>query len=203
MAGSSRTPRRFFFSDMEFVFPPSTPWELDDIELRVIDGQPPLGFDCGRDAQNSFLYARAWRDAKAGVSVTHLLFIKGLLASFVTLMMDSITLGRDEKPKGVTWRLVPALKIAQLAVDRRFSGHGLGRFVVSYVVAYARTVGTMIGCRMITLDAEQELVGWDASMGFRANREEQAHRARVASETGRDPTLLPVSMRLDLREPHG
>jgi GNAT superfamily N-acetyltransferase len=188
---------------MDFGFSPGTPWERADLEAHVIDGQPPLGFDCGRDAQNSFLYARAWRDAKAGVSVTHLVFIKGLLAAYVTLMMDSVALGRDEKPKGVTWRLVPALKIAQLAVDRRFAGRGLGRFVVGYVAEYARTIRTLVGCRLVTLDAEPDLIGWYESLGFRANREEQAYRARFAAESGRDPALLPVSMRFDLREPHG
>jgi GNAT superfamily N-acetyltransferase len=195
--------RRIYFPPMDLAFPPGTPWVRDDIEAHVIDGQPPLGFDCGREAQNTFLYARAWRDAKVGVSVTHLLFIKGLLASYVTLMMDSVALARDEKPKGVTWRTVPALKIAQLAVDRRFTGHGVGKFVVGYVVAYARRVRTVVGCRLVTLDAEPELIGWYESLGFRANHEEQAYRERVAVEMGRDAARLPVSMRFDLREPHG
>ncbi len=185
---------------MDHVFPPGTPWELDDMEMRVIEGQPPAGFDCGRDAQNGFLYARAWRDAKACVSVTHLLFIKGIMAGYVTLLTDRLALGPDEKPRGVTWRLVPALKIAQLAVDRRFAGHGLGRFLVGYVVEYARTFRGAVGCRMITLDAEPELVGWYEGMGFRRNHEEQAYRARSAAESGRDAGALPLSMRFDLRE---
>lgn len=188
---------------MDFVFPPGTPWAMEDIEAHVIDGQPPAGFDCGRDAQNTFLYSRAWRDAKAGVTVTHLLFVKGLLAAYVTLMMDSIVMGREERPKGVTWRVVPALKIAQFAVGRPFAGRGMGRFAVGYVVYLARHLRTQIGCRMITLDAEPDLRGWYESMGFRANDEEQSYRERFAAESGRDASRLPVSMRFDLREPHG
>jgi ribosomal protein S18 acetylase RimI-like enzyme len=185
---------------MEFEFPPGTPWVPDDMEACAIDGQPPAGFDCGRETQNRFLYARAWRDAKAAVSVTHLVFIKGLLAGYITLMMDRIALGPDEKPKGVTWRLVPALKIAQLAVDRRFSGYGLGKFLVGLAIDFARRTRTFVGCRFITLDAEPELVGWYESIGFRRNVEEQASRTRFALETGRDITSMPVSMRFDLRE---
>jgi hypothetical protein len=188
---------------MDFVFPPGTPWAFEDVDAHVIDGQPPDGFDCGREAQNTFLYTRAWRDAKIGVTVTHLLFIKGMLAAYVTLMMDSIVMGREERPKGITWRVIPALKIAQLAVDRRFAGHRMGRFVVGYVVSLAQQVRTQIGCRMITLDAEPDLLGWYESMGFRANDEEQASRERYATESGRDASRLPVSMRFDLREPHG
>lgn len=185
---------------MDPIFAPGTPWELHDLEMRVIDGQPPAGFDCGREAQNTFLYSRSWRDAKAGVTVTHLLSVKGVLAAYVTLMTDRIALGPEEKPRGVTWRLVPAVKIAQLAVDRRFAGRGLGRFLVGYVVEHARTLRAFVGCRLITLDAEPEMVGWYESMGFRRNLEEQEHRARLAAEMGREPDTLPRSMRFDLRE---
>jgi hypothetical protein len=73
---------------MDQIFSPGTPWELHDLKMRIIDGQPPAGFDCGRDAQNAFLYARAWRDARAGVSVTHLLYVKGLFAAYATLLTD-------------------------------------------------------------------------------------------------------------------
>lgn len=185
---------------MEFEFPPGTPWVPGDMEACPIDGQPPAGFDCGRESQNRYLYARAWRDAKAAVSMTHLVFIKGLLAGYATLMMDRIALGPDEKPKGVTWRLVPALKIAQLAVDRRFAGYGLGKFLVSLAVEFARDTRTSMGCRFITLDAEPELIGWYESIGFHRNLEEQLSRTRLALESGRDISSLPVSMRFDLRE---
>lgn len=95
------------------------------------------------------------------------------------------------------------MKIAQLAVDRRFAGHGLGRFFIGYVVEHARTLRAFVGCRMITLDAEPELLAWYEGMGFRRNLEEQAYRARVAAESGRDLCALPVSMRFDLREARG
>ena len=111
---------------MDFV-PSDTPWTLSDLGLSVLDQQPEPGFDCGRVEQNAFLYQRAWRDTKRGVSVTHLLFVKGVLAAFATLMMDRIVLGPTERPRGVSYRYVGAVKIAQLAVDRRFAGHGLGR----------------------------------------------------------------------------
>jgi GNAT superfamily N-acetyltransferase len=185
---------------MDTVFPPGTPWTEDDLRVQVIDGQPDAGFDCGREAQNAFLYARAWRDAKAGVSATHLLFVKGVLAAYVTLMMDRIALGPLEKPRGVTWRLIPTLKIAQIAVDRRFAGRGLGSFVVGYVVELARNVRGGIGCRMVTLDAEPGMTGWYTSMGFLPNSEEQGYRLHLAQATRREPGDLAVSMRFDLRE---
>jgi GNAT superfamily N-acetyltransferase len=182
---------------------PGNPWGLHDLEIRAIEGQPAPGLDCGRAAQNSFLYGRAWRDAKMGVTVTHLLYVRGVLAGYVAVMMDSVALGPTEKPKGVTWRIVPAIKIAQLAIDRRFSGRGLGRLLVSLVVGYARGLRSVVGCRLITLDAEPELVGWYELIGFVRNVEAQASRMEHAAASGRDPTVLPVSMRFDLRSVQG
>lgn len=96
--------------------------------------------------------------------------------------------------------MVPALKIAQLAVDRRFAGYGLGKFLVSLAVEFARDTRTSMGCRFITLDAEPALIGWYESIGFHRNLEEQLSRTRLALESGRDISSLPVSMRFDLRE---
>ena len=185
---------------MNYSFPPGTPWGLDDLEMCVLTGQPPAGFDCGADEQNRFLYGRAWRDQKKGVTVTHVLSIKGMTAAYVTLMMDRVALGPEEKPKGVTYRFLGAMKAAQLAVDRKFAGYGLGTYVVSYVVEYARTLRRLVGCRLVTLDAEPHLVGWYEAMGFRRNHEEQEYRRRLAAEMGRDVACIPVSMRFDLRD---
>lgn len=176
------------------------PWTHGDMEMRILEGQPPEGFDCGNDAYNRFLYTRAWRDQKRGVTVTHLLRIKGIAAAYVTLTMDRIRLGPREKPKGVTWQLIGALKIARLAVARPFAGHGLGAYVVGYVVEYARALRGSIGCRYVTLDAERELVAWYEAKGFVANKEEQGYREQLAQERSAPPDALAQSMRFDLRE---
>lgn len=178
----------------------AVPWSDEDLSVRVLRGQPPAGFDCGREAQNAFLYRRAWRDLKAGVSVTHLLFVKGIFAGYVTLLMDKIGLGAEETLRSVYWRSVPAVKIAQLAVDKRFAGQGLGAYLISYTVAMARDLRRGVGCRLLSLDASPDLVPWYQSRGFQPNSQEQRVRADRARTENRDLTGLPISMRFDLLE---
>lgn len=178
-------------------------WGVEDLRFELIHGQPPAGFDCGRDAQNAFLYGRAWRDAKAAVSVTHLMFVKGIFAGFVTLLADGISLGREERPRGVSWRVAPAMKIGQLAVDRRFHGAGLGLYLVAYAIQYTLGARQGFGCRFIILDSEPNLTGWYAAQGFIQNREAQEYRKDLARTTGRNQDALPVSMRFDLRRRTG
>jgi ribosomal protein S18 acetylase RimI-like enzyme len=119
-------------------------------------------------------------------------------------MADRIKLSPKEKLKGVSYELVPAVKIAQLAVARGFSGYGLGKFLVGYAVANARAVRAVIGvgCRYLTLDSQPNLVGWYERMGFKRNIEEQRYRERLARERNRPLEALPVSMRFDLRDLH-
>lgn len=178
-----------------------TPWADGDLRVQIMDGQPSMGFDCGRDAQNAFLYSRAWRDSKAGVTVTHLLFVKGILAGYVTLLADRIDLGSDEKLRAVSWRVVPAVKVGQLAIDHRFAGNGLGRWLIWYAVALVKDFRRGVGCRLITLDAQPDLVPWYERQGFSSNALEQQARLERARGEGRDDQRLPVSMRFDLREP--
>lgn len=185
---------------MNEFFASDTPWSESDMEMRTLDGPPPSGFDCGADDQNSFFYDRAWRDTCRSISVTHVLYIKGILAGYVTLISDRISLGPKEKPKGVTYQFVPALKIAQLGVDRRFASRGLGKYLVGYSVATAMQWRGVIGCRYLTLDSQPDLVGWYEGQGMKRNKEEQKYREHVAREKGRSVEDLAISMRFDLRD---
>lgn len=185
---------------MDPIFSPGAPWAAGDLDARTLDAPPPADFDCGAEEQNRFLHEWAWRDQRKGISVTHLIFVKGIAGAYVTLMADRIRLGPRERPKGVGYQLVPALKIAQLAVARRFAGYGLGRFAVGYAVECARVFCQEVGCRYVTLDAQPHLIAWYEAQGFRRNIEEQEHRRQLASERGRPAAEIPVSMRFDLRE---
>lgn len=189
---------------MDFTFSAEAPWTLDDLDTRALEEPPPADFDCGADDQNRFLQERAWRDHQKGISSTHMLYVKGIPAAYVTLMADRIKLSPKEKLKGVSYELAPAIKVAQLAVARRFSGHGLGKFMIGYAVANARAVRAEIGvgCRYLTLDSQPLLVGWYERMGFKRNIEEQRYREQLASERNRPIEDLPVSMRFDLRDLH-
>jgi GNAT superfamily N-acetyltransferase len=185
---------------MEPVFHPAAGWDEDDLDVHLLDGPPPQGFDCGRDEQNQFLYARAWPDQHRRLSVTRLFFVKGIFAAFVTTLADAIELGTREKDEGVRYPTLAAIKIAQLAVDRRFAGGGLGRALVAYVIEYVRQASAGIGCRYVTVDARPELEAWYAAQGFVRNKLVTRRKLEHARAIGRDETDVPISMRYDLLE---
>src|SRR3982751_5853020 len=102
----------------------------DELAVRILDGPPDGGFDCGRAEQTDFLYERAWDDQQAWLSVTYLFYFRGILAAYSTVCTDSIPLARSERDPSIRYREVGAIKLAQLGVHRAFQGTGLGREVV-------------------------------------------------------------------------
>ena len=179
---------------------PFAGWDREDLEVLLLDGEPPVGFDCGREEQNVFLYERAWKDQRRRLSATRLFFIKGMFAAYATTLADAVDLGTREKDSDVPFTAVPALKIAQLAVEKRFAGCGLGRLLVGYVFDYAGRIGREVGCRYVTVDARPELESWYASLGFVRNKLMQKRKLERAKEAGRDASAVTVSMRFDLLE---
>lgn len=161
---------------MSSPFAPHAGWTEDDLRLVILNGDPPEGFDCGREAQNRYLYERAWPDHEARIATTRLIFVKGIFAAYLTLAIDAIELGSREKDPGTRYLSLPALKLAQLGVATTLQGSGLGKHLVGFTVAYAQLLSREVGCRYVTLHAQPDLEGWYARQGFVRNKTIQKRR---------------------------
>lgn len=170
----------------------------EEIITLKLDGPPDAGFDCGRPEQNSFLYDHAWEDQQELLSVTYLHYLGGIFAGFSTLAMDGVPLSFRERGIRIRYETVPAVKLAQLGVDRSFQGTGLGTSIVDDAIARARRIAGQVGCRFMSVDARPGLEHWYAQIGFTPNRLMQDRMRRFALEKQRDPTRLATSMRFDI-----
>lgn len=137
---------------------PSPGVTIPDWVVRKLDGNPPPGFDCGRDPQTRFLYDYAWHDQQQRVSVTYLYQAPESLAAYTAVCMDAIPLGQRERPAAIRYTEIPALKLAQLGVDRSLQGHGYGAMAIADVIVLADALSQHVGCRYVTLDAKPDLV---------------------------------------------
>lgn len=176
---------------------PDDSFSFSEIVAYPLAGEPPPGFDCGRETQNRFLYECAWRDQQERVSSTWLYYAKGLFIAYATVCLDAIPLGTREKPRTIRYKYIGALKLAQLGVDRRFHGSGLGTEVVADILDGARQAPVRFTCRYVTVDAQPDLVGWYGRRGFVINKLLQKQRLEAVAGK-RDPADLAVSMRFDL-----
>lgn len=136
--------------------------ELDQVE----------GFDCGDDPLNHYLKRHAWANQqKSSIGVTYVAVDEGAprtVLGYFTLATASVP--RDAFPKKYVRGLppydLPLILLARLAVDRRFSGKGLGHALVSEAFKVALRVADDVGCRCIITDAYQDRTDWYARYGF-------------------------------------
>jgi len=61
----------------------------------------------------------------------------------------------------------PCVRIARLAVDKRFERRGIGRFLLSVAIGKAVSVSNEIGCRYITVDSKPESLGFYEKHNFK------------------------------------
>ncbi|HET7234189.1 MAG TPA: GNAT family N-acetyltransferase [Longimicrobium sp.] len=172
---------------------------LGEVTVRKLEGPPEPGFDCGHSEQNAFLYEHAWRDQQELVSVTYQYFVDGIFAGFATVSMDGLALTFRERGPYIRYETVGATKLAQLGVDVRFQGRGLGETIVADVIARAQKSGERIGCRFVAVDARPGLDGWYERLAFKRNKLMQQRMAQLALEKKRDVERLATSMRFDIR----
>lgn len=136
--------------------------ELDRVEA----------FDCGDDPLNNYLKRHAWANQqKSSMSVTYVAVDEDAPRSvlgYFTLATASVP--RDALPKKYVRGLppydLPLILLARLAVDRRFSGKGLGHALISEAFKIALRVADDVGCRCIITDAYRDRIQWYSRYGF-------------------------------------
>ena len=61
---------------------------------------------------------------------------------------------------------LPILRLARLAVDRRFQGHGIGRLLLRAMLELALEIRDRIGCIGVVVDAKPDAIPFYAPLGF-------------------------------------
>ncbi len=63
---------------------------------------------------------------------------------------------------------LPILRLARLAVDRRYQGHGVGRLLLRVVLELALDMRDRVGCIGIVVDAKPDAITFNSSLGFKS-----------------------------------
>jgi GNAT superfamily N-acetyltransferase len=141
--------------------------------IRRLEEQDELDFfDCGDQPLNNYLKRHAWANQQgSSIGVTYVAADEAAphsVIGYFTLATASIA--RDRFPKKYVRGLppydLPLILLARLAVDRRFSGRGLGHALISEAFKIALRVADDVGCRCIITDAYRDRVDWYARYGF-------------------------------------
>ncbi len=171
-----------------------------DLEQIVIVPLPqdlnPGDFDCGTQDYNDYLTdGTAQRDEAASVARVYIATFEGVLIGYFAILNDAIRLETKERPDGVSYPSVPALKIGRLATSVIVQGQGVGKYLVQIVVGLAREQARVVGCRFVTLDALPERESFYEKLGFKKNKLVHKDYKKI-----REQDMENTSMRFDIRE---
>jgi len=132
---------------------------------RIEESDEAENFDCGDEPLNNDLKRHAWTNQqKISIGVAYVAIDDSApytVLGYFTLATSSVP--RDRFPKKYVRGLppydLPLILPAHLAVDRRFSGRGLGHALLSEALKITLRVADEVGCRCIVTDAYPDKVG--------------------------------------------
>ena len=128
-------------------------------------------FDCGREAQNTFLKERARKHAELNFSKTWVAVREGdpLILGYVTLSMASVlfeNISEEFRAKLPKYPM-PVLHVGQLATDTRYHGKGIGPFLLRFAAEQAISASKSVGCFALELEADNKKAhGFYINHGF-------------------------------------
>ena len=158
------------------------PVSADDLEIVPFDHSKHdvSTFDCGDDDLNDFLKTDASHYQADHLSFTRLVFLKGELIGYITLLADCIILQTGEKKKALKEARAehqailtfPAIKIGRLGIKKEYQKSGVGTHLLNYTIGLVFRLNRemKIGCRFITLDAYPKSVSWYEKKRFVFNK---------------------------------
>jgi GNAT superfamily N-acetyltransferase len=128
-------------------------------------------FDCGEPALNDFLQRHARQSHDKGASKTFLAIsnVDGrTILGFYSLCPASIEFTRAPETirKGLGRHDLPVFRLARLAVDRQFQGHGLGGRLILAAGRRCLLAAAEVGGLALLIDAKNERAAhWYSSYG--------------------------------------
>ena len=139
-------------------------------------------FDCGNNDLNDYLKCFAYQNDKSGIGKTFVLFDDDIAVGFVTLCSASINFEDVPKTMKLPRYPIPAIKIARLAVDKRYQNKGFGKELLAFSLEKIAMLADFIGVRFVTVDAKEESKSFYEHFGF------------ISLPTKKETYILPIDL---------
>lgn len=148
------------------------------------------GFHSGDAALDVYFHRYAGQNQfRHHIGVSYIAVEGSDILGFVTVAAGS--LDADDLPTGRTMPPypMPVLRVARLAVDERYLGHGVGQSLLRFSIELAERLRDELGCVGVVVDAKPDAVPFYDRFGFEPIQVEVgATRAKPA------PTLMFLAL---------
>ena len=142
------------------------------LEVRVRRLEPRddrNGFRSGNiDLDRFFQRYAAQNQFRHHIGTTYVAVHGERIVGFVTVASGELV--AEKLAKNLRRRLpaypLPILRLARLAVDERFQGHGIGKLLLRAMLGLALEIRDQIGCVGVIVDAKPDALAFYSSLGF-------------------------------------
>lgn len=183
--------------------------DLSKLEIRQLSESNQAdfaNFTCGDDDLDDWLKSDALRLQAQNIIRTSVAYYDGQPCGFVALMADAVVLETKERKSiqlgSADHPVVPAVKIARLGMAKcvRESQRGCGTALVRFAFLETLAMSRNIGCRLLTLDAYPNALGFYEKLGFKQNKaKEYREKNHPSMRLDVFAPALPTWVRLDDR----
>lgn len=118
-----------------------------------------LSFDCGIERMNDFLRKTAKQHADKDIGITHVVIENDGspdILGYITLTMKSVMRGSLPNAKKLPRGEYTVAFIGQIAVDKNWQGHGIGKKLLYFMMQKSLNVSATFGLIGIALDLLQD-----------------------------------------------
>ena len=139
-------------------------------------------FDCGNSDLNAYLKRYAYKNDKSGIGRTFVLFDNDKPVGYVTLCSASIDFENAPNNIKLPRYPIPAIKIARLAVDKKYQNKGFGKELLAFSLEKIAMLAEFIGVKFVVVDAKEESKSFYEHFGF------------IPLPTNSDRFILPIEI---------
>ncbi len=135
------------------------PPPIDRVIEPLASHHDRAAFSCGEPLLDAYIKTQAGQDIKRDLAVCYILCERdsSIIIGYYSLSASSVeptSLPATLAKKSGHYRLVPAVLLGRLAVDRRFQGQGISPLLL--VDALRRVLRTGVGVKLVIVDALSE-----------------------------------------------
>ena len=141
---------------------------MELISIKELSTKESLNnFDCGIPVLNIFLSDYALKNDINNIGKTYLLVENEKVLGFFTLAAASISFeSLPENHERLPKYPVPVIRIARLAVDKRYQNNHLGKFLLQHAFSIIINISSKVGTYGIVVDAKETSKGFYEYYGF-------------------------------------
>lgn len=138
-------------------------------------------FNCDDEDLNDFLFSKAKFYSSELFATTYILEKDNVTMAYYSLFNDSLTIEESDFVSKNAFKKflsnliphpkrhlknIPAIKIGRLAVSTDAKNQGIGKKIIHFIIAFCLDHNTHCACKLITVDAYDQSLGFYKKMGF-------------------------------------